>query len=108
MWCEKTKMIITSRDVVFDESALVTSIVNSTLTNNAGTSDDTQEKVEPTNIDETDDDARHGKEIFFPTQRAKRKIIPQRRYIEECDYVAYALTIASDVESVMPRIFSMA
>ena len=36
----------------------------------------------------------------MPTQREKRRIIPQRRYIEECDYVAYALIIASEVESV--------
>ena len=57
VWCEKTKKIITSRDVVFDENALVTSTVKSTLTNNVATFDDTQEDVEPPNIDETDDDA---------------------------------------------------
>ena len=90
LWCEKSKKIITSKDVVFDENALVTPIVENTLTNNASTSDDTQEEVEPPNIDETDDDARHKKETIFPAQREKRRIIPQRRIIEECDYVAYA------------------
>ena len=54
----------------------------------------------PPNINETDDDARHKKETTLPTQREKRRIIPQRRYIEECDYVANALTIGSEVESV--------
>ena len=100
VWCEKSKRIITSRDVVFDENALVASIVENTLTNTAGTSDDILVEVEPPNIDETNDDAQHEKETIFPSQREKRRIIPQRRYIEECDYVAYALTIASEVESV--------
>ena len=79
---------------------MVTPTVEDTLTNIASTSDDTQEEVEPPNIDEIDDDARHEKETVLPTQREKRRIIPQKRYIEECDYVAYALTIASEVESV--------
>ena len=47
------------------------------------TSNNTQEEVEPPNIDEIDDDARHEKETVLPTQREKRRIIPQRRYIEE-------------------------
>ena len=83
MWCEKYRKIITSRDVVFDESALVTPTVENTLTNTAGTSDDTQDEMNSPNIDETDDDARHEKETVLPTQREKRRIIPQRRYIEE-------------------------
>ena len=59
VWCEKSRKIITSRDVVFDENAFVTPTMENTLTNTTGTSNDTQEKVEPPNIDETDDDARH-------------------------------------------------
>ena len=107
--CEKSRKNITSRDVVFDENALVTPTVENTLTNTTGTSDDTQEEVEPPNMDETDYDARHEKETVLPTQREKRRIIPQRRYIEECDYVAYALTIASEVESVNdPNIYKEA
>ena len=34
------------------------------------------------------------------TTRQKRKIVAPRRYIEECDYVAYALNIASKVEGL--------
>ena len=31
-------------------------------------------------------------------QRSKRHVKPTRRYIKECNYVAYALTVASKVE----------
>ena len=100
VWCEKSKRIITSRDVVFDENALVAPIVENTLTNTTGTSDDILVEVEPLNVDKIDDDARHEKETTLPTQREKRRIIPQRRYIKEWDYMAYALTFASEEESV--------
>ena len=30
--------------------------------------------------------------------QSKRQIKPTRRYIEECDYVTYVLTVASEVE----------
>ena len=46
VWCEKSKKIITSRDVVFYENTLVTPTVENTLTNTVGTSDDTQEEVD--------------------------------------------------------------
>ena len=98
--CDKCRKIITSRVVVFEKNALVTPTVENTLAKTVGTSDDTQEEVEPLNIDKTDDDAQHEKETTLPTSREKKRIIPQRRYIEECNYVAYTLTISSEVESV--------
>ena len=61
VWCKKSRKIITFRDVVFNENALVTSTLENTLTNTTGTSDDTQEEVETPNIDETDDDAQYEK-----------------------------------------------
>ena len=93
VWCEKSKKIITFKDVVFDEHALITPIVKVSFTNTAGTSNDTKKEVEP-NIDEIDDNAQHEKQTALPTPREKWKIIPYRRYIEECDYVTYVLIIA--------------
>ena len=46
VWCEKSRKIITSRDVVFDENALVTPTVENIFSNTADTSDDTQEEVD--------------------------------------------------------------
>ena len=56
--------------------------------------------MEPPNLDEIDGDAQYEKQTVLSTLWERRRIIPQRRYIEECDYVAYALTIASEVKSV--------
>ena len=73
VWCEKFRMIITSTDVVFDENALVTPTEENTLTNTAGESNDSQEEVEPPNINETDDDPRHKKRKHFTYSKRKEE-----------------------------------
>ena len=60
VWCEKSRRVITPRDVKFDMYQPIES---------------TSHKV----------------------QRSKRYVKPTKIYIEECDYVAYAHTIVSEV-----------
>lgn len=83
------------------KNAMTTLFVENSLTNIVGTctSNDAQEKMEPSNIGVNGDDgSQHEKTNSLPTLRQKRKIIHPRRYIE-CGCIAYALTIVIEVES---------
>ena len=98
VWCNESRKVITSRDVVFDESTFVTPIVETPITNNdVGSSNDALEEVEPPN--DVDENVSI-QSTPLAHERQKRQSKPPRRYIEECDYVAYALNVASNVDGV--------
>ena len=72
------------------------------VTNNVGTTHDACEEVESPMDEEA---TRVENDTYQPMEstshnvhRSKRQIKSTRRYTEECDYVAYALTVASEVE----------
>lgn len=77
VWCEKSRRVITSTNVKFDY-------------------------VEPPIASEAtkvDNDMYQPLELTsHNVQRSKRHVKSTKRYIEECDYVPYALTIASEVQ----------
>ena len=102
MWCNESKKIITSRDVVFDENSILVSSVEKLIDNVVNDPIDAQVEVQPPIIDDEkiDDDDVQQRSPSLSTTRQRRKIVAPRRYIEECDYVVYALNIASEVEGL--------
>ena len=46
-WSEKSRRIITFRDVIFDESSMFSCPLDNIVTNNVGSTHDACEKVEP-------------------------------------------------------------
>ena len=90
MWCDESKRIIT-----FNVEKPIDNNLNDFVIDPI----DAQEEVQPPNIqeEENDDDVQQ-RSPPLSTTRQKRKIMAPRSYIEECDYVAYAFNIASEVE----------
>ena len=78
------------------------SSVESPLYNDVVILIDAQEEVQPPNSEEEKDDYDDVQQRSPPlsTTRKKMKIMAPRRYIEECDYIAYTLNIASEVEGL--------
>ena len=99
VWCNESKRIIVSRDVVFDENSMLVSSIEKSIDNNVN--DDAQVEGQPPNIeDEKNDDDVQQRSPSLSTTRQRRKIVAPRRYIKECEYVAYPLNIASKVEGL--------
>ena len=71
-WCEKSKKIKTFRDVVFENNALITPLVENSLTYIVGKSDYTQEVVEPPNVDENNDDVQYERQSHCPLLGKKK------------------------------------
>uniref|UniRef100_A0A803N377 Reverse transcriptase Ty1/copia-type domain-containing protein n=1 Tax=Chenopodium quinoa TaxID=63459 RepID=A0A803N377_CHEQI len=110
VWCTQSRRVITSRDVVFDETCMIAPEKEISICNYyVGTHHDTEEDVELDDEHPHHEDGpspRRPREATPQTQkksiaeeRAKRQIKPPSRYIEGCDYVQYALTVASQVET---------
>ena len=100
MW--ETRRVITSKDVKFHESSRFACPLDIVVTNNVGKTHATCEEVDSP-MDE--EGTRVENDMYQPMEptphnvhRLKRQIMPTRRCIEECDYVAYTLTVASEVE----------
>ena len=97
VWCNDSKKIIVSRDVVFDEDSMLISNVEKPFNND---DNEAQVEVESSNVDNEKNDDVQQRSPPLSTTRQRRKIVAPRRYIEECDYVVYALNIASEVEGL--------
>ncbi|XP_057532923.1 uncharacterized protein LOC130810814 [Amaranthus tricolor] len=87
----------TNGDVVFDEDNMLISNVEKPFNND---DNEAQVEVESSNIDNEKNDDVQQRSPPLSTTRQRRKIVAPRRYIEECDYVVYALNIASEVEGL--------
>lgn len=105
VWCPKTCRIITSRNIIFDESALMSPGKDNVVDDDAG-SEESPEKVElevpiTPPLQQISTQETHS----IAKDRPRRQIRLPQRYAD-ADFVAYALTIAEEMESDEPVSYS--
>ena len=97
VWYEKSRKVLTSRDVKFNESSKIICPWDIVVTNNEGTTHGACEEVEPPmslKATRAENDMYQLMEsTSHNVHRSKSHVKTTRRYIEECDYVAYALRL---------------
>ncbi|MEF8696035.1 UNVERIFIED_CONTAM: reverse transcriptase domain-containing protein, partial [Bacillus cereus] len=126
LWCPSDRKLIISRDVVFDESALL-SPGKEFVSPNAGTPNDPEKKVMEFELGETsqpvqstspdvgeggDDENQPQPQPHYSIarDRERRQVRPPLRYTgADCDLVSYALACGSQVEAAVdPNTFNEA
>lgn len=75
VWCEKSKKVITSRDVVFDESCMITPEKEFSICNDVGSSHDTEENVELESISHDDDAPTQDRHVEGSPQTQRKTLL---------------------------------
>ncbi|KAG8484888.1 hypothetical protein CXB51_021392 [Gossypium anomalum] len=101
LWCPENRKVVISRDVVFDETAM---IPNLSLKDSANK--ENQKQVEhqintestPQAITKIENRVASSPQYSIAKNRTKREIKPSKKYVE-ADLVAYALNVAEDIDA---------
>ena len=103
LWCPRTKKIVISRNVVFDETALLQNFPTNTLSEKSDQRSNMQVEVEIDTESEIQSDIVPSSpppppQHFITKDKPNRVIRPPQRYAET-DLVAYALSVADEIDS---------
>ncbi|KAG8499228.1 hypothetical protein CXB51_005739 [Gossypium anomalum] len=101
LWCPENRKVVISRDVVFDETAMI-----SNLSLKDSSNKENQKQVEhqintestPQAITKIENRVAYSPQYSIAKNRTRREIKPPKKYAE-ADLVAYALNVAEDIDA---------
>ncbi|KAG8478240.1 hypothetical protein CXB51_028177 [Gossypium anomalum] len=101
LWCPENRKVVISRDVVFDETAMI-----SNLSLKDSSNKENQKQVEhqintestPQAITKIENRVASSPQYSIAKNRTRREIKPPKKYAE-ADLVAYALNVAEDIDA---------
>ncbi|KAG8488518.1 hypothetical protein CXB51_016434 [Gossypium anomalum] len=101
LWCPENRKVVISRDVVFDETAMLPNLSLKDSSNKENQKQvEHQINTEPTPQVSTKIDNRVASSLQYSIakNRIRREIKPPKKYVE-ADLVAYALNVAEDIDA---------
>ncbi|KAG8473470.1 hypothetical protein CXB51_035763 [Gossypium anomalum] len=101
LWCLENRKVVISRDVVFDETAMIPNLSLKDSSNK-----ENQKQVEhqintestPQDITKIENRVASSPQYSIAKNRTRREIKPPKKYAED-DLVAYALNVAEDIDA---------
>ncbi|KAG8485563.1 hypothetical protein CXB51_018918 [Gossypium anomalum] len=101
LWCPENRKVVISRDVVFDETAMIPNLSLKDSSNK-----ENQKQVEhqintestPQAITKIENRVASSPQYSIAKNRTRREIKPPKKYVE-ADLVAYALNVAEDIDA---------
>ncbi|KAG8492178.1 hypothetical protein CXB51_009620 [Gossypium anomalum] len=101
LWCPKNRKVVISRDVVFDETAMIPNLSlkdSSNKENQKQVEHQINTKSTPQAITKIENRVASSPQYSIAKNRTRREIKPPKKYAE-ADLVAYALNVAEDIDA---------
>ncbi|KAG8490975.1 hypothetical protein CXB51_014094 [Gossypium anomalum] len=101
LWCPKNRKVVISRDVVFDETAILPNLSlkdSSNKENKKQVEHQINTESTPQAITKIDNRVASSPQYSIAKNRTRREIKPPKKYAE-ADLVAYALNVAEDIDT---------